>query len=178
MAERASAEEPYLLVSSRQVHRTVPFEITCVTPPGWMEVRGVTVADIKDAAARSTVHFESDVDDQPIRPCTKCCVAKRKPIIAIGAHMREMPASEMGRCFVFENCFSYCNSSRLHLGDRVVVVFRIFGADGSLAARAMSQPIALLSQNDSHRKAMPTRRRRATRRKRMRKKQRGRRRRR
>eukprot|EP00727_Mastigamoeba_balamuthi_P005072 m51a1_g14563 hypothetical protein (278) ;mRNA; r:1041461-1046398 len=42
----------------------------------------------------------------------------------------------------------YCNSSRLHLGGRVVVVFRLAGSDGSELARVATEPLMLHAKSN------------------------------
>eukprot|EP00727_Mastigamoeba_balamuthi_P004956 m51a1_g14459 hypothetical protein (197) ;mRNA; f:656539-657508 len=70
-------------------------------------------------------------------------------IVHVSPEMAESAGALAGyRVFRFPQCISYCNSSRLHLGGRVVVVFRLAGSDGSELARVATEPLMLHAKSN------------------------------
>eukprot|EP00727_Mastigamoeba_balamuthi_P011838 m51a1_g7277 hypothetical protein (215) ;mRNA; f:2984-4849 len=59
----------------------------------------------------------------------------------------EETSTEQSLRFRFPHCQSNCNSSRMHLGGRVVIAFDIRCSGGSLVARALSPPLVLQSSS-------------------------------
>eukprot|EP00727_Mastigamoeba_balamuthi_P014841 m51a1_g9983 hypothetical protein (269) ;mRNA; f:22944-24039 len=147
MCENTAGRGPYLVLSTHKAYRTVPFEITCVVPHGWMEAHNVTAECIAEAASRSFVLLDKHRTGRPVASCSKCSLTSRKPIISVSHSVFETAATEQGKHFLITRCVSNCNSSRLHLGDMVVVVFPIRDAEGGMAAKAFSEPLNLMSQS-------------------------------
>eukprot|EP00727_Mastigamoeba_balamuthi_P000647 m51a1_g1058 hypothetical protein (171) ;mRNA; f:816716-817567 len=73
---------------------------------------------------------------------------RRKRPIVVGGTLREEAhggSDSRERVFVFDRCKSNCNSSRLHMGGRVVVVVTIRGPQGPIA-EAVTEPLLLVSK--------------------------------
>eukprot|EP00727_Mastigamoeba_balamuthi_P005158 m51a1_g14640 hypothetical protein (299) ;mRNA; r:53808-55072 len=131
----------------------VLFSATLFVGPLWMEENGVTADDIRSCAQRALVFPENHPQDQqPLPPCARCCGGKRANVY-IGGSVSEVALSGGERGYVFESCRSHCNSSRLHLGGKVVVMLEIRRADGTVAARVRSQPVQLCSKSCRKRRA-------------------------
>eukprot|EP00727_Mastigamoeba_balamuthi_P013083 m51a1_g8398 hypothetical protein (258) ;mRNA; r:227073-228334 len=129
--------------------------VTCVVPAVWMQHCGVTPEDIRHAAEHATLHLEGRESEAPLDPCAKCCAPLSRPNVCMGRAMAELAPSEHLRSFFFDRCVPNCNSSRLHLGEKVVLVFEIRRADGAVAGRAVSDCIKILSQSGFRRKLGP-----------------------
>eukprot|EP00727_Mastigamoeba_balamuthi_P011590 m51a1_g7053 hypothetical protein (202) ;mRNA; r:154901-160222 len=79
-------------------------------------------------------------------PCGRCSEGSRMPPVVISGEMGEEASGKRDhRLFVFYRCLSFCNSSRLHLGGDIVVALTIRHG-GAVAARVLSEPLALYSK--------------------------------
>eukprot|EP00727_Mastigamoeba_balamuthi_P004514 m51a1_g14060 hypothetical protein (247) ;mRNA; r:1218888-1220153 len=137
---------PTLLVSTSSIYRTIPFQLIFVAPVAWIERHGVSVSDIREAGMRATVHHRDTEDSPPLEPCQRCCAEKGTPNVFVSGEMAENPpTTPFERTFVFYRCVSNCNSSRLHLGGRVHIVFSVY-VNGTLAGRAATEPLLLQSK--------------------------------
>eukprot|EP00727_Mastigamoeba_balamuthi_P000470 m51a1_g1042 hypothetical protein (471) ;mRNA; r:732253-736151 len=88
-------------------------------------------------------------------PCARCCGDHHQKLVAIQDSGLEQAAAETGgrcRAFVFGRCTTNCNTSRLHLGGRVVLVVTVGSPMGSLA-EAVSAPLTLVSRSSYARRA-------------------------
>eukprot|EP00727_Mastigamoeba_balamuthi_P007747 m51a1_g3593 hypothetical protein (156) ;mRNA; r:1168498-1169521 len=106
---------------------------------------------IRAACTAATVRLEGGEHGPDLGPCAKCCGQRPRKLITIGGPALEIPR-EAGdgrvRVFVFDRCKSNCNTSRLHMGGRVVVVVTVRGPQGPIA-EAVSEPLALVSSDTS-----------------------------
>eukprot|EP00727_Mastigamoeba_balamuthi_P001009 m51a1_g10905 hypothetical protein (228) ;mRNA; r:55268-56419 len=119
-----SAAAVFLRVSAASIVRGRAFEICCLVRSDWMSANGVEPESIRSAAVRSQVHLEGAVDSPPVGPCARCCTPRKRQNVLVAPDM-------------------FCNSSRLHLGGRVVIVFQISGSQGEELARAVTEPLVL-----------------------------------
>eukprot|EP00727_Mastigamoeba_balamuthi_P012262 m51a1_g7659 hypothetical protein (255) ;mRNA; f:413210-416926 len=136
-----------LRLESSTIPRYSTFSIRVVCDARWMREQGVGVEAIRAACAGAVVRLEGQ--EQNLPPCTRCSKRRPKRLVTIGHPVRvESRAESDGRerVFVFSQCKSNCNSSRLHLGGRVVIVVAIRGPQG-LIAEALSEPLVLVSRS-------------------------------
>eukprot|EP00727_Mastigamoeba_balamuthi_P010692 m51a1_g6245 hypothetical protein (168) ;mRNA; f:26774-27724 len=150
---------PCLWASSDRVFLATPFQVTFIAGTAWMEHNGVTEAAIRGLAGHARVYLESSTrrpseEWEEAPPCPKCCRSGASTI-AIGFAPKSKDAedgdgdgpldlaqaqAQPGSCtIVFDYCRSRCNSSRLHLGGRVVAVLEVLDADGNLEATLYAQ---------------------------------------
>eukprot|EP00727_Mastigamoeba_balamuthi_P012524 m51a1_g7895 hypothetical protein (705) ;mRNA; f:104194-115408 len=123
--------------------------VSVVCDAAWMEHNRLGTEAIKAACAAASVRKEGDDSGEDLGPCTRCCATRPKRPITIGGFAREEPPESSGgkeRVFVFDRCKSHCNTSRLHVGGRVVVVVTVRGPLGPLA-EALSEPLTLVSRS-------------------------------
>eukprot|EP00727_Mastigamoeba_balamuthi_P005921 m51a1_g1949 hypothetical protein (247) ;mRNA; r:982430-983298 len=100
-------------------------------------------------SGRSAVLCLDSAQVHPLAPCPRCCQPSSKPNVLLGCST-EWPEPLMQGAelvFVFDNCRSYCNSSRLHLGGRVALCLEIADGVGAVVARLRSQPFTLCSKS-------------------------------
>eukprot|EP00727_Mastigamoeba_balamuthi_P005071 m51a1_g14562 hypothetical protein (484) ;mRNA; r:1036076-1039942 len=136
----------FLRVSSPSVNRCRPFEVVCIARTEWMAANRLERESIRIAGVRAQAYREGSPDKSPLEPCPRCCAPRHRQNIFVSPEMTEISGSEAQpgfRIFRFSSCFSYCNSSRLHLGGRVVIVFRIVNSEGLELARATTEPLVL-----------------------------------
>eukprot|EP00727_Mastigamoeba_balamuthi_P006872 m51a1_g2805 hypothetical protein (1154) ;mRNA; r:98489-117997 len=114
----------------------------------WMAEQGLGTEAIKAACAGAMVRLEGRENGQNLGPCERCCRSRLKKLITVEGSAREEPlikgASEE-RTFLFERCKSNCNTSRLHMGGRVVIVVAVRGPEGPIA-EAATEPLTLVSK--------------------------------
>eukprot|EP00727_Mastigamoeba_balamuthi_P008369 m51a1_g4154 hypothetical protein (214) ;mRNA; f:251639-252721 len=120
-----------LRVSTTNIVRGRHFEVVCLARAEWMSANGIERESIRNAGVRSQVLLEGSED--ALKPCPRCCVPRHRQNVVVSPDMAESPEAAPG----------YCNSSRLHLGGRVVIVFRIVGSAGVELARAQTEPVVL-----------------------------------
>eukprot|EP00727_Mastigamoeba_balamuthi_P005076 m51a1_g14567 hypothetical protein (587) ;mRNA; r:1059863-1063097 len=143
MAESALAGEqcPILLrVSTTNIVRGKHFEVVCLVRAEWMSANGIERDSIRNAGVRSQVHLEGSEDGPPLLPCPRCCAPRHRQNVVVSPDMVESPEAAPGP--------GYCNSSRLHLGGRVVIVFRVTGSAGAELARARTEPVVLHAKSN------------------------------
>eukprot|EP00727_Mastigamoeba_balamuthi_P004036 m51a1_g1363 hypothetical protein (246) ;mRNA; r:397197-398258 len=137
----------YLAVSSSIVYRMAPFHVCLVARSDWMQQMGVTPDGIHDAARSSQALLHECEEQMPPQPCAKCCRGRGLPNLLLDHRMLEVPSLQPGtRTFLFDRCISFCNSSRLHLGGRLVIEFVLRSRTGAVALRVLSEPILLQSK--------------------------------
>eukprot|EP00727_Mastigamoeba_balamuthi_P012523 m51a1_g7894 hypothetical protein (207) ;mRNA; f:101753-102681 len=124
-------------------------QVSVVCDAEWMDANRLGTEAIRSACSAAAVRLEGDVHGPDVGPCTRCCGQRPKKLIAIEglvpAESRQAGDS-CERVFVFAQCKSHCNTSRLHVGGRVVVVVTVRGPLGPLA-EALSEPLALTSRS-------------------------------
>eukprot|EP00727_Mastigamoeba_balamuthi_P001932 m51a1_g11736 hypothetical protein (233) ;mRNA; f:138542-139543 len=128
------------MVSSRVINRRVPFK--------WMLDNRVTDSDLIESMQFCRLHLEGQQNHNALEACERCCRGSADSF-EIGKEVREVSAvGGPQRAFEFSNCISYCNSSRLHLGGRVVIVATIRRrGESEEVCRAASEPLCLRSRN-------------------------------
>eukprot|EP00727_Mastigamoeba_balamuthi_P009509 m51a1_g5180 hypothetical protein (252) ;mRNA; r:160606-161594 len=142
---------PALTISSTKVYLSAPFTVTVVVKRQWMGECGLTASDIWSSCIGATLHLDGAPSRAPLEPCDRCCRGKHNNI-AIGASdkHRKATGTDDELVFVFDRCRSFCNSSRLHLGGRVVLVIDMRNASGEAVARLESEPFTLCSKSARH----------------------------
>eukprot|EP00727_Mastigamoeba_balamuthi_P014409 m51a1_g9593 hypothetical protein (251) ;mRNA; r:1028322-1029263 len=156
--------EPRIWASSSRVYVSTPFKVTFSCGAAWMAEHDVSEALVRSQGAKAKVFLEGTVhlaEREGLPPCRRCC-SKRMSNVSLGFAMRdddegseaeaaqaEMPASGL-RVVEFDNCRSHCNSSRLHLGGRVIVVLEVVNNAGEVVARPQTQPLMLCSKPTQH----------------------------
>eukprot|EP00727_Mastigamoeba_balamuthi_P014655 m51a1_g9815 hypothetical protein (267) ;mRNA; f:1863978-1865323 len=146
-APQQLAGRPVLAVSTTKINRSAPFTVTVVVGSSWMRECGVTAECIWEAG-RTAVLQRVD-SEQELKPCAKCCVGKPNVVVSTWPSLSRSLSSASASdslSFVFDNCKSYCNSSRLHFGGRVAIAMQIRAVDGSLAAVVRSEPVMLCAR--------------------------------
>eukprot|EP00727_Mastigamoeba_balamuthi_P004154 m51a1_g13736 hypothetical protein (367) ;mRNA; r:153741-155195 len=115
----------------------------------WLEDHGVTEADVWKAGHAAFTVLEGSTDGKPLEPCAKCC-RSGKPNVVVGltAGTKAVSVKHSDGLveFVFDRCKSRCNSSRLHLGGRVLLSMNIKNKAGELVVCVKSSPLALCSK--------------------------------
>eukprot|EP00727_Mastigamoeba_balamuthi_P008499 m51a1_g4271 hypothetical protein (242) ;mRNA; f:304590-305584 len=133
-----AAAPPRMWASSSKVFVSAPFQVTFTAGATWMQQHGVTEASVRDAAGSARLFLEGSTHHADA---------------ALGSSIAEAaaPAAGAGTVVVkFNYCRSYCNSSRLHLGGRVVVVLELLDGLGNVVARPQTQPLMLCSKPTLH----------------------------
>eukprot|EP00727_Mastigamoeba_balamuthi_P007455 m51a1_g333 hypothetical protein (2434) ;mRNA; r:480953-494021 len=122
--------------------------VTVAAPSEWLACNGVGADSVWEAGQRAVLLPESS-DEQPLEPCSKCCEPFGKPNVALGSSSGSLVSETHGgdQHFVFDHCRSFCNSSRLHLGGRVVLALEIVGAGGYVVCRLHSEPLQFCSKS-------------------------------
>eukprot|EP00727_Mastigamoeba_balamuthi_P014615 m51a1_g978 hypothetical protein (232) ;mRNA; r:407456-408339 len=113
-----------------------------------MEEQGLGAEAIRAACAGAAVRLEGQENGQNLSPCARCSRTRPKKLLSLDGAFREEPpvrGASGQRVFLFDRCKSNCNSSRLHVGGRVVLVVTVRGPQGPMAA-AVSEPLALVSK--------------------------------
>eukprot|EP00727_Mastigamoeba_balamuthi_P000181 m51a1_g1016 hypothetical protein (352) ;mRNA; f:622959-627518 len=100
---------------------------------------------VVSACERASVRLEGDEHGRDLGPCQKCCGMHPKKLVAITGTFREKTQGRE-RVFMFTRCTTNCNTSRLHMGGRVVLVVTVRGPRGALA-EAVSAPLSLVSRS-------------------------------
>eukprot|EP00727_Mastigamoeba_balamuthi_P006135 m51a1_g2140 hypothetical protein (354) ;mRNA; r:1734772-1737572 len=141
-------EQLALLVrlQSEQLER---ISVECETQ--WMAEHRLGAEAIKAACLAASIRLEGREQGPNLEPCAKCCGLRLQRLIAIDGSALEIPRETddgRARVFVFDRCKSNCNTSRLHMGGRVVVVVTVRGPQGPIA-EAVSEPLALVSSPKS-----------------------------
>eukprot|EP00727_Mastigamoeba_balamuthi_P009690 m51a1_g5343 hypothetical protein (340) ;mRNA; r:438006-440029 len=122
--------------------------VTLSVGSAWLVEHGLSAEDVWGAGFRSAVYLEGDETKQ-LEPCSRCCKT-RSSNVTLGVtdiNAALLVDSANGRTvFTFDHCRSHCNSSRLHLGGKVVLGFELRSDDGRVAARVFSEPLSLCSK--------------------------------
>eukprot|EP00727_Mastigamoeba_balamuthi_P006707 m51a1_g2657 hypothetical protein (254) ;mRNA; r:637757-639151 len=144
-------------VSTALIPRFTDFTLRVVCDARWMDEQRLGFEAIRSACASAAVRLAGQESGQSLEPCAKCCRTRPKKLITIdGPSLEEPRAGGDGRerVFVFNRCKSNCNSSRLHLGGRVVIVVTVRGPEGPIA-EAVSEPLSLVSRTSYVRRPKP-----------------------
>eukprot|EP00727_Mastigamoeba_balamuthi_P004468 m51a1_g14019 hypothetical protein (219) ;mRNA; r:1105202-1106075 len=129
-------------------------KVTFEAGVSWMAEHRVTDAHVRFQAGRAKLYPEgSTLEGDEVPTCQRCC-AKKGANVTLGftpANGSGDPAATeytpSGTCVVrFDYCRSHCNSSRLHLGGRVVIVVDVLDSRGDVVARPHTQPLMLCSK--------------------------------
>eukprot|EP00727_Mastigamoeba_balamuthi_P006565 m51a1_g2529 hypothetical protein (212) ;mRNA; r:238826-239657 len=138
---------PVLALSSPKVYLCCPFTVTIVVSRQWLALNRVTAADVWSAGFAANVRLEGHTED-PLESCARCCKQRPGNASISTSRLQAGPTTAGDEAvFVFDKCRSYCNSSRLHLGGRVVIAAELRGADGSVVCRLVSEPFTMCSKS-------------------------------
>eukprot|EP00727_Mastigamoeba_balamuthi_P007071 m51a1_g2985 hypothetical protein (265) ;mRNA; f:733593-734621 len=159
--DRGSHSAPLFVLASDRILRTRRFQAR--TPPStgvvvitvgseWMREHGVSCENVWTAGYNAKLFLASGGPQAgEVPPCAKCKLGQR-PNVHVGTVLatrnqcdHDNEALEL-RQFVFDSCFSRCNSSRLHLGGQVVLVSEIVSDDGGVVATVRTEPFHLGSR--------------------------------
>eukprot|EP00727_Mastigamoeba_balamuthi_P010418 m51a1_g6 hypothetical protein (262) ;mRNA; f:28520-29584 len=154
-----SSQPPRIWASNSKIYLSSPFKVTFVAGLSWMSQNGVTETLVRNLAGRAKLLLEGKEDctgQGAIPPCARCC-SKRGANVTLGFAPQEGSSSESTspatgeECVIeFDYCRSHCNSSRLHLGGRVMIMLEVFDVHGNVVARPVTQPLMLCSKPSIH----------------------------
>eukprot|EP00727_Mastigamoeba_balamuthi_P008903 m51a1_g4635 hypothetical protein (278) ;mRNA; r:331525-332830 len=144
--ETESLRSPTVLVSKSRLYPSKFATVTIAIGSQWMAARGVRDEDVYAAADKALAYPESS-RTTALGHCSACRESARQHRVVRLAASATAAAPAFPRAglrlFVFDECRSYCSSSRTHLGGRVVIGVEIRGASGSVVARAFSEALSL-----------------------------------
>eukprot|EP00727_Mastigamoeba_balamuthi_P014289 m51a1_g9483 hypothetical protein (239) ;mRNA; f:610453-611395 len=122
-------------------------KVTIKASRKWMRRNGVAEDDVWSCGRRASIFLEGSEPGSPaIGPCQRCG-RLRPSIVSLGTQDGSVAQSSGDVvAFVFDYCRSYCNSSRLHLGGRIVLSVELRASDGRLVSTVRSQPMNLCSK--------------------------------
>eukprot|EP00727_Mastigamoeba_balamuthi_P005925 m51a1_g1952 hypothetical protein (130) ;mRNA; r:1013411-1014550 len=111
-------------MSSRRtrVFRTAKFEVRVTMQAAWLASNAVAPENVWESGRRAVLL--NCCEDRPVEPCPRCCVPVGRPNVTI----------------------EWCNSSRLHLGGKVVLLLEIANARGAVVSRLHSDRLQLCSK--------------------------------
>eukprot|EP00727_Mastigamoeba_balamuthi_P004568 m51a1_g14109 hypothetical protein (281) ;mRNA; f:114061-115414 len=135
--------EPVLWASTNKITLTAGHE--------WLRRNNVGPGGVWEAGRTAVLLLEGQEDGEPLEPCSRCTTRSNVLVSVLSGVRTDKETDRVGPLsyFVFNNCRSRCNSSRLHLGGRVVVCVELHARDGPVAARVLSQPISFCSKSSS-----------------------------
>eukprot|EP00727_Mastigamoeba_balamuthi_P005929 m51a1_g1956 hypothetical protein (193) ;mRNA; r:1027965-1049094 len=112
-----------------------------------LHLGGKVVLLLEIANARGAV--VSRLQSDRLQLCSKSSLQVFRPNVSVEC-AREAPVplwqgDEV--VFVFDRCRSWCNSSRLHLGGKVVLLLEIANARGAVVSRLQSDRLQLCSKS-------------------------------
>eukprot|EP00727_Mastigamoeba_balamuthi_P000192 m51a1_g1017 hypothetical protein (374) ;mRNA; f:630645-635005 len=110
-----------------------------------MRAHSLDSGAIASACEHASVRLEGDENGTDLGPCQRCSAAHPKKLVTIAGAFREH-CDGRERVLVFSRCSTNCNTSRLHVGGRVVLVVTVRGPCGPLA-EAVSAPLSLVSRS-------------------------------
>eukprot|EP00727_Mastigamoeba_balamuthi_P008701 m51a1_g4453 hypothetical protein (225) ;mRNA; f:165289-166393 len=141
-----SMAPPRLWVSQTRIFRTATFEVCIAARAAWLDSNAVT-AEAVWRSGRSAVLLNC-FEDRTLEPCSRCCVPVSKPNVTVECSSASPSPVQQGDelVFVFDE---YCNSSRLHLGGKVVLLVEIVDTRGAVVCRLHSDRLDLCSKKDS-----------------------------
>eukprot|EP00727_Mastigamoeba_balamuthi_P001627 m51a1_g11461 hypothetical protein (743) ;mRNA; r:1268-7458 len=145
----ASSAAPALILSTTKVYQAVAFEVILRVGAGWLTQNGVTDEAVRLAATGAKLFLEGRESGQPLESCKRCCSGwRRASSVSLCQNDDQMEVREEGdtRLFIYSRARSYCNSSRLHFGGRVVIAVEIRDSFGRTISRVLSEPFSLLSK--------------------------------
>eukprot|EP00727_Mastigamoeba_balamuthi_P008500 m51a1_g4272 hypothetical protein (239) ;mRNA; f:306008-306929 len=161
--EAADADAPpRVWASAAKVYALTPFQVAFEAGVAWMAQHRVTEELVRGQAGRARLFLEDpggrhEAAGEELPLCQRCC-ARRGANVTLGfspaserttAAAAAAAASTTARdtCVVlFDYCRSYCYSSRLHLGGRVVIEVEVLDCLGNVVARPRTQPLMLCSK--------------------------------
>eukprot|EP00727_Mastigamoeba_balamuthi_P007238 m51a1_g3134 hypothetical protein (274) ;mRNA; r:282293-283758 len=123
-------QELRMWVTPSRISRTAPFKVTICAGVSWLQRQGIEPQAIWTAGQKP------------------CCVPYNKPTLSLGCTSRTPAPTIEGDelTFEFDYCRSHCNSSRLHLGGRVILMLQIRNRKGEVAAIVRSEPLVLAAK--------------------------------
>eukprot|EP00727_Mastigamoeba_balamuthi_P003476 m51a1_g13125 hypothetical protein (256) ;mRNA; r:1390-2550 len=144
---------PRLWVSQTRIFRTATFEVCIAARAAWLESNAVT-PDAVWKSGRNAVLLNC-LENRTLEPCPRCCVPISKPNVSVECSSTTPTPAQQGDelVFVFDE---FCNSSRLHLGGKVVLLVEIADARGAVVCRLHSDRLLLCSKSSFHALSSPS----------------------
>eukprot|EP00727_Mastigamoeba_balamuthi_P005923 m51a1_g1950 hypothetical protein (1855) ;mRNA; r:984815-1006833 len=144
----SATKDNYLTQVWQQTLTKSTESVSVAVDPRWLAAHDLSPSCIWKSG-RSAVLCPDSINARPLAPCPKCCQPSGKPNVLLGYSAASPDPAAQGAelVFVFDDCRSYCNSSRLHLGGMVVLCLEIADGAGAVVVRLRSQPFALCSKS-------------------------------